>query len=212
MASSKRSASMAWLRKSHRQQRSSRRHDAKMRLAAPISPASSCMAAPVRIWDSESCSSTANRVRSSVLSSACALADRSRNSSSPLFSERRCSILFQKRIPARSSRRKTMRIDRRNGVHHGGRFRMTRSSARSMTSMIPFISLPFDMTLQLSVSRTHVPVRRTRHPGSSDFATCGCELKSTVRSHPSTSSRNDCISLLFFGKPATFPQRRMRRP
>ena len=139
---------------------------ARMRFAALVSPASSCMAAPVRICEIESWMSAARRVRSAVLSSASALAERSWKSSRPRFSESFLSSRFQKRIAAMTRTRTATTTDRRVRFHHGGRASISTSSGRSTTRRIPFSVVPVESDAQFSVARTHVPATRTLQPGT----------------------------------------------
>ena len=82
---------------------------------------------PVNVCDSESCISTASRVRSSTLSSAFALAICSWYSSRPLRSEIMARDLFHVRVAKSARASSAITQTSLNGVHHGG-------SARTFTS------------------------------------------------------------------------------
>ena len=183
-----------------------------MRLAAFVSPASSCMAAPVSICEMESWMSAARRVRSVVLSSASALAERSRKSSRPRFSERRRSDWFQIRMAAIMNRRTAIATMNRAGVHQDGYERMETSSGRSTTSRIPLSWVSVERTAQFSVTSTHVPITCTRHPGLIFSAASGIEEKSTSKTCPAMASGSVLCSRCHPPKSAILPLSEMRRP
>ena len=133
---------------------------------------------PVRLCAIESCSSTARRVRSAVFSLdfSCSSCSRMRVRLLRRMIELR--ILTHISAPQKNARTIQVTVRVLSAVHHDGRDRTRRPMGSFTTMEKPRICGNGLFGRQKSVSRTHVPVISTSHPGET----------SAMKSHSAASS------------------------